>query len=438
MVTPCTDVVVDPVPTDTARVLDVVYAECQRNGASLAEADEDGIGSLVRRAVPEPVFAQGRFALFWYYKCDTHRVERAQGDLKWTKANRARYVKLHNVGREAHTYLTHIVRSYNDMAERVLFTQDRPALHAPVVASCVLQRLAFAAPFVSLTTELQAPDAHLLERVERLLGERFAGKSFWATQNAIFVVQAERIRRRNVGWYAFHADNFDGSRSTLLLKHDHALVEKTGALSDAEVTGGKHPPQPPGSAHLRPDGMLDARMAKAWEAAWHVVFGEPPALTKLLSTPCARSIKYAKPQQLQDDLPRLHSSQRILAYRILPAPQKSARWVINGSRIDTNAVVGKMRVRTPDDQGRGATGKAGRAVSKLKADGAPRKKMMIGTAHRVPLTGTAVLPTGRQSRRLSEVDSTAGKKSKTAATTFSRNKDSGRGWLSDHAWCVYF
>ncbi len=40
-------------------------------------------------------------------------------------------ILLHNVGRESHTYLTHIVRNYDRLADLTLFLQGNPVDHAP-------------------------------------------------------------------------------------------------------------------------------------------------------------------------------------------------------------------------------------------------------------------------------------------------------------------
>lgn len=39
------------------------------------------------------------------------------------------FIRLTNVGREAHTYLHHIIHRYNDMADNTLFTQGNPFQH---------------------------------------------------------------------------------------------------------------------------------------------------------------------------------------------------------------------------------------------------------------------------------------------------------------------
>lgn len=71
-------------------------------------------------------------------------VARYNEDLKWTKQysnviiynkggklndDEYKYISLKNVGREGHTYYTHIYENYDNLTDYVIFLQGRPTDH---------------------------------------------------------------------------------------------------------------------------------------------------------------------------------------------------------------------------------------------------------------------------------------------------------------------
>ena len=46
-------------------------------------------------------------------------------------SKQARLIQLENIGRESHTYITHIVENYYDLADITIFTQGNPFDHSP-------------------------------------------------------------------------------------------------------------------------------------------------------------------------------------------------------------------------------------------------------------------------------------------------------------------
>lgn len=48
---------------------------------------------------------------------------------KYENEDSSNYIKLPNIGKEAHTYLHHIINNYDNLADRVLFTQGNPFPH---------------------------------------------------------------------------------------------------------------------------------------------------------------------------------------------------------------------------------------------------------------------------------------------------------------------
>lgn len=143
------------------------------------------------------------------------------GDLQRADAPRAEIAALPNVGREAHTYLTHIVRHYPDMAPLTVFCQGKPFDHVPEFHR-VLRALAAGEPvpggfrwlgFIVDTDDprgrrLFVPWSKNQDRRELALDRFFlelfgtpcpARVRFYPGAN--FIVSRERIRSRPEGFY---------------------------------------------------------------------------------------------------------------------------------------------------------------------------------------------------------------------------------------------
>lgn len=138
------------------------------------------------------------------------------GDLAAADASRAEIVPLPNVGREAHTYLTHIVRHYHELAPLNVFCQGKPFDHVPEFHR-VLRELAAGAPvpggfrWLGFIVDTDDPRGRRLfvswsknQNRRELALDRFYLKLFGAPcpervrfyPGANFVVSRERIQSR--------------------------------------------------------------------------------------------------------------------------------------------------------------------------------------------------------------------------------------------------
>ena len=61
--------------------------------------------------------------LQWLTELEERAVVYSKGDPTWNYQGAAHWTNLPNIGREAHTYLYHIVHHYHDLSPITLFTQ---------------------------------------------------------------------------------------------------------------------------------------------------------------------------------------------------------------------------------------------------------------------------------------------------------------------------
>jgi hypothetical protein len=127
-------------------------------------------------------------------------------------------VSLPNVGREAHTYLHHIVTHYDDLDDHVVFLQGHPFDHCPDLAA-ELRDFAgspsdfryFASWMLTDCTCRTAPPAHpwvrMRETYEAVFGHPAPDTSVRFGAGAQFAASREAIRRRPLEFYraALHA-----------------------------------------------------------------------------------------------------------------------------------------------------------------------------------------------------------------------------------------
>jgi hypothetical protein len=75
----------------------------------------------------ELVVARYNEDLIWLSKVNNKKIT------IYNKGNNINYnnIKLPNIGRESHTYLTHIIKNYDNLADITIFTQGDPFFHSP-------------------------------------------------------------------------------------------------------------------------------------------------------------------------------------------------------------------------------------------------------------------------------------------------------------------
>lgn len=75
----------------------------------------------------ELVVARYNEDLSWLFKVNNKKIT------IYNKGNNINYnnIKLPNIGRESHTYLTHIIKNYDNLADITIFTQGDPFFHSP-------------------------------------------------------------------------------------------------------------------------------------------------------------------------------------------------------------------------------------------------------------------------------------------------------------------
>ena len=135
-------------------------------------------------------------------------------------------VRLANVGREGHTYYSHIVDHYDDLADLTVFLQGHPFDHSPNILSS-LHRLLRGGEFPTVGFEFLSetvydcnssgchrhPEIPLLDIYEKVFGHRTENVPFLFGAGAQFVVARETVRRRPRAFYAnivallAHSDN---------------------------------------------------------------------------------------------------------------------------------------------------------------------------------------------------------------------------------------
>jgi hypothetical protein len=127
-------------------------------------------------------------------------------------------IEIPNVGREAHTYLYHIVNNYDTLDEYTMFLQGNPFDHGftdNFMSSNLLNSISFKVPFFPLLRKeenfnyfvcddrgrphnnLEMVDFIKKHKLEKL----FNNKQFYFVQGAQFVVSRERIHTQSLETY---------------------------------------------------------------------------------------------------------------------------------------------------------------------------------------------------------------------------------------------
>jgi hypothetical protein len=165
-------------------------------------------------------------------------VARYNEDVEWTKAfsNVFLYNKgeplpdsipLPNVGKEGHTYYTHICENYDSLADHTIFLQGNPFDHFPNVVPHI-QRWMESPPTTHFEymcnglycCNLSGCNFHqnlpLIDVYEHLFEERKEEMAFTFYRGAQFIVSRERILQRPKSFY---------QKIVNLLKHDVNPIE---------------------------------------------------------------------------------------------------------------------------------------------------------------------------------------------------------------------
>lgn len=177
-------------------------------------------------------------------------VARYKEDVEWTKTfphvliynkgdplNEPNEIRLPNVGKEGHTYYTHICENYDNLADYTVFVQGNPFDHFP---NFIPHVQAFTGtdrpPFEPLGTivfccNLSGCNFHqdlpLRDVYEHLFGERKEDMAFTFYGGAQFIVSKEQIRKRPKSFYQKIVDLLSqevNPREGFVIERFHAFI----------------------------------------------------------------------------------------------------------------------------------------------------------------------------------------------------------------------
>ena len=185
-------------------VWDAICRLCSQSESSLPESFRDfpDTDRIVERGQVQLVVARYKEDLAWLDPFSGFDV------LVYDKSGEAAENPLPNIGREAHTYLHHIITHYDDLAETIVFLQGDPHFHCRDLYEKV-HAVHRGTEYVPLSETLiveQAdgtpthPGLSLDSMYERLLSG--SGPLYYVTHSAAcFAVSRERIRARPKSFY---------------------------------------------------------------------------------------------------------------------------------------------------------------------------------------------------------------------------------------------
>lgn len=134
------------------------------------------------------------------------------------------YIKLENVGREAHTYLYHIVKNYNTLSDHTIFVQANPFDHSPNFFDTLDGIISsnFSADFYWISEKLIVGDftykrepyilpafPNINPAYEFIFGDAIKPETFVFGAGAQFSVSKDRILSRPLEFYQKIFDVFD-------------------------------------------------------------------------------------------------------------------------------------------------------------------------------------------------------------------------------------
>ena len=108
-------------------------------------------------------------------------------------------VALLNTGREAHTYLHHIINNYDNLADITIFCQGDPTPNCAGIGDFLARANREVADYSGLSRELLMEDVDCYTSLkQRLLG---FSTIYYFSQGANFAVTKERIQFRSLDFY---------------------------------------------------------------------------------------------------------------------------------------------------------------------------------------------------------------------------------------------